>query len=112
MVDFTGKDVKALNLFLDRQIDIDKFGEFRIGLSDKEINTYLKQRYNSYANYLGLKLMTKGELKSLRKNFDKIAGVNTLGVIFINGEDNGLMYRYDVKRFADLLFMGKSTLWD
>lgn len=112
MMNFLGKDIKSLNLFLDRQINIKSFGDFNIGLSNEEINTYLQQRYNSYAECLGMSQITKRELKSLRKKFAKITGINTQAVIYVNGKSIELMYRYDVKRFADVLFIGKTTVWD
>ena len=78
-------------------IDLNEYGDYRIGLTTKEIKEYLKARGN-----------TK-RLGNLYKNFGSIAGVNTMG---ISPTGEILMYRWDVKRFADVLFLNKPTYWD
>lgn len=80
-----------------KHIDINTFGNYRIGLSDAEIKKYLSIRAN-----------TKKTLE-LFKRFDKAAGCNTAGV---GPEGQSLMYREDVKRFADLILLGKATYFD
>ena len=79
------------------KIDLRYYGDYRIGLTGKEIKEYLKNRANT----------TK--LGNLYRRFVKIAGVNTMGIA-PNGES--LMYRHDVERFADVLFLNKPTYFD
>lgn len=78
-------------------IDIDDFGEYRLGLTSKEIEIYIKLR-------TGMK-----GVKPLYKKFCKVAGVNT-GAINLQGES--LMYRDDVRRFVDKLLLNIPTYWD
>ena len=74
---------------------LEYYGDFRMGLTTKEIKAYLKDRNG-------------GKLGKCYQEFKKAAGVNTMAVC--RGEL--LMYRNDVKRFADLIFDGKKTYWD
>lgn len=89
------------------KIDIDEFGIFKQGMAVPEIYNYLKARAKNtkYEKY---------SKKRLLKEFSRIAGRNTCAVTIcpICGKLIGLMYYYDVKRFADVMFRGKSTYWD
>lgn len=71
------------------ELDLENYGEYRMGLTGQEIETYIKARAK------------KLEVKKLVNKFYDIAGVNTMAVS-PNGES--LMYRHDVKRFSDVLF--------
>lgn len=74
------------------------FGEYRMGLCQEEIETYIKLKSN------------KENVKGLIKKFNKIAGVNTCA---IGPQGQILMYREDVKRFTDVLLgKTKSTYFD
>lgn len=85
-------------------IDINHFGDYRMGLTDKEIMLYLCNRAaikrNKYYNM---------SLNKIYKIFCEIAGCNT-GAVGPNGEC--LMYRHDVERFADQMFDGTPTYFD
>ena len=87
------------------QIDIEQFGIYLSGLTNEKIDQYIKER-SGHTN--------KRILKLLRGRFNKIAGINTMGVIETPccKKSIVLMYRHDVKRFADQLFEGKRTYWD
>jgi len=81
---------------------IEDYGDYRGGLTINEIKEYLKKR--ACATRLG----------RLYIQFCKIAGINTMGVIVTQccGKRMTLMYRSDVKRFADLMFEGTPTYFD
>lgn len=81
----------------DDSINLESYGVYRIGLLSDEIDDYLRARGNTL------------NIKKLRKQFDEIAGCNTMG---ISPDGKGLMYRWDVERFADKLFFNKQTYWD
>lgn len=85
-----------------REVDIEQFGNYRLGLTEKEIKEYLKMRAKT----------TK--LGNLYKQFCKVAGVNTMVVIVTEccRKSITLMYRWDVKRFTDLLLESTPTYWD
>lgn len=74
--------------------EINLFGRYRSGLTNQEINDYLRARAGTV------------QVKTLRKKFNKIAGVNTGSSASCEncGYLQSLMYRHDVKRFADVLF--------
>ena len=77
--------------------DLQDLGHYKAGLTNEEIEDYIKER-------------NKGKMtKTIMKKFQKIAGINTVGV---GPEGQSLMYRWDVKRFADQMFDGKPTYWD
>jgi len=78
-------------------IDLHEYGDYRIGLTTKEIKEYLKARGD----------VTK--IGNLYKEFCKISGINTMG---ISPTGETLMYRWDVERFADTLFWNKGTYFD
>lgn len=89
--------------------DINRYGIYRQGLTPKEIKNYLKILSKTTALIRFSKLTTK----ELYRKFVKIAGVNTMALVTLpDGTVNSLMYRHDVKRFADGLFLGKSTYFD
>jgi len=68
-----------------------------MGLTSNEIKDYLRVEPNTLA------------ISKLYKKFGDIAGCNT-GSVAPTGEF--LMYRHDVERFADKLFLGKETYFD
>lgn len=78
--------------------DLKSYGVYRLGLLSEEINEYLMARTNSL------------NVKRLRKRFDEIAGRNTCAC---TPDGRMLMYRWDVQRFADVLFKKtKETYFD
>ena len=83
-------------------LGLSKFGRFTIGLTHDEIKDYLRVRAN------------QSGVERLYKKFCKIAGVNTMGMYTCPkcGDHRSLMYRHDVKRFADVMFLGIPTYWD
>jgi hypothetical protein len=78
-------------------IDINEFGDYRLGLTGKEIQDYLFCR------------APRRNQTKLRKDFVKTAGCNT-GALTSTGIS--LMYRHDVKRFADVVLLKKKTYFD
>lgn len=76
------------------------FGAFNKGLTQDEIDLYLKVRANTT------------NIAHLRKKFNNVAGCNTCPVEIVHGKEVVLMYRHDVKRFADRLFDGTPTYFD
>ena len=86
----------------DPEPELRSYGTYRLGLTREEIKDYLRARAN------------KIRVEKLYKEFCKIAGVNTMGVYTCPdcGMHKSLMYRHDVKRFADVLFKGIPTYWD
>jgi len=87
----------------DCSYDLQSYGTFRMGLTTEEIKDYLRARGDTL------------NVKRLYAKFCDIAGCNTMGGFICEkcGDSKGLMYRYDVLRFADVLF-GKtdSTYFD
>jgi len=77
--------------------NINDFGDYRLGLTSKEIDIYLQKQTG------------KKRIKRIRKRFDKAAGINTMAV---GPQGQTLMYREDVKRFADLILEGRPTYFD
>jgi len=84
------------------QPKLENYGQYTHGLTSEEIDDYLRVRAR------------KLNVKTLRKKFEDIAGVNTVAVHICPscGKQIYLMYRHDVKRFADKLFLNKETYWD
>ena len=84
--------------------DIELIGAYRIGMTGDEIKEYLKQVFN---------IVTKKNRKEcpakILKQFNEIAGVNTMGV---SPTGEGLMYRFDVERFTMKLFFNQPTVFD
>jgi len=88
----------------EKQIGIEYYGDYRLGLTTEEIKNYLLAR----AYIFNFK---EKNIDKLYKKFDEIAGVNTVAV-HPNGKDS-LMYRHDVLRFSDVLFKKtKGTYFD
>ena len=86
--------------------DINQYGIYRRGLDSKEIKYYLKIRARN-------SMFDKMTIKQLYRKFVKIAGVNTMALVTLpDGTVNSLMYRWDVKRFANCLFLGIPTYFD
>ena len=84
-----------------KHIDIEQHGMYRMGLTCSEIESYLAQRAKEAKK--------KMSHKRMYARFCRIAGTNT-GAIAEDGAM--LMYRLDVKRFAELMFEGKRTYFD
>jgi hypothetical protein len=87
----------------DGNIKITHYGKYTQGLTSSEIEDYLRARANKIA------------VKRLYKKFCNIAGVNTMAMYGCpNCEyQTSLMYRHDVKRFSDVLFVvTKGTYFD
>lgn len=80
-----------------KNINIDEFGDYRLGLTSKEIDKYLKLRTG------------KKNIKTARKKFDKISGLNTVAT---TSTGEYLMYRHDVERFFKLSWYGIPTHFD
>lgn len=87
--------------------DINKFGKYREGLTIEEIKKYLILR-----NVETPVIKNINDLPLLFELYDKIAGVNTAACKKIKGKLVILHYRWDVKRYADVLFLKKQTYWD
>ena len=84
-------------------LDLTHFGQFRIGLTGEEIKNYLRARAD------------KKGIERIYKSFCNIAGCNTVGSFQCPDCNvlHSLMYRWDVKRFADVLFgVTKDTYFD
>jgi hypothetical protein len=81
---------------------INNIGKYTMGMTSEEIESYLGRRANTLST------------KTLVNKFNKICGVNTMGVHICPkcGEHIALMYRHDVERFADVLFYRKQTYFD
>lgn len=92
----SAKKVKPERIF------INDYGKYRLGLADLEIKEYLKKRAGTT------------RLGNLYRKFIRVAGVNTQGVEFCEccGKEIVLMYRWDVERFADKMFLGIPTYFD
>ena len=88
------------------EINIEYYGEYRIGLTMKEITKYITAMKNLIQNEAKF---SKVKVKDLVNKFHKIAGVNTGG---INSNGEGLMYRWDVQRYVNQLFYGTPTYFD
>lgn len=86
--------------------DIYQYGTYRQGLDSQEIKKYLRIRARNT-------VFDKLTLKQLYSRFGKIAGVNTMTLVTLpDGTVNSLMYRHDVERFANCLFLGTPTYFD
>lgn len=89
-------------------IKIEDYGKYKRGMTGGEIKQYLKER----AQELGLKGY---KTISLWSKFCKIAGPgNTMAIETTDccKKEIGLMYRSDVERFADVMFLNKPTYFD
>ncbi len=90
------------------EIDINDFGQYVDGLTDTEIKKYLRRRA------FGTKFK-KRSTKRLYKQFNKIAGNGNTGAVAQCEHCKGifiLMYREDVKRFTNKMFLGIPTYFD
>ncbi len=83
------------------KLDIESFGDYRIGLTLDEIKEYLAIRCQEHNLDI--------DAKKMYKRFSEIAGSNTMAV---TRDGKVLMYRWDVKRFADKMFLNKETYFD
>ena len=86
-------------------------------LSGEEIKKYLLNRWLTLDITKRRKLLKKhkGTIeKQLLEIFYKIAGVNTAAVYKIPccKKEFSLMYRHDIQRFSDKMFLGTTTYWD
>lgn len=101
---YCGEKILHINPYCSKcqNVDINNFGEYITGLTSFEIERYLGRRANTLAT------------KRLVKKFNQAAGCNTVGVHTCEscGEQISLMYRWDVKRFADVVLLGKETYFD
>jgi len=87
-----------------KSIDLEHFGDYRMGLTSEEIQEYLVNQLS-----LTRKRQVNTCPKWLINKFNDIAGCNT-GAVSPNGKF--LMYRHDVKRFSEALFKNKPTYFD
>ena len=96
------KLVKENKLKLEKEQSIEEYGIFKHGMTVQEVNEYLKERNKKY------------KIRNVYNKFGKIAGVNTGALVICPecGKQISLMYRHDVLRFADKLFLGKETYFD
>ena len=85
-------------------IDIDQYGEYRLGLTHKEVEYYIKAR----CSLLRYKNKFKNVKKAIAKFWD-IAGSNT---VTVNSLGESLMYRSDVLRFSNYYFNREPTFFD
>lgn len=84
-------------------LDLESFGQFRMGLTKEEIKDYLRARANTL------------NVERLYKKFCDIAGCNTMSSFHCPKckYNTSLLYRHDALRFADVLFgKTKETYWD
>lgn len=88
------KDMKS-------EVNIEELGDYRQGLTFAEIRLYLALR---------VKTTNLKKINSLYAKFWHIAGPGNTMAIGPQGQP--LMYRRDVKRFADALLLGKETYFD
>lgn len=82
-----------------KDIDINEFGDYRLGLTSKEIDLYLKIK-------TGKRGVT--QLRKIRAKFNQVAGCNTGASV----KGHHVMYRHDVQRFFKLMWFGLPTYFD
>jgi len=100
---------KAYQAEMDEYIlDLEHFGIYQLGLEASEIDKYLRVKAKKSSKY------KKYSTKQLRKVFNKISGVNAMVVVTCPkcSKEIVLMYRDDVRRFADYMFQGIKTYWN
>jgi len=100
-----------------KKIDINDYGKYKLGLTEQEIKDYLNDIFIRLTEKQCIKVSKRFRKNVLDSNdlyqaFSKIAGINTMAVIKEGKQDIYLMYRYDVERFANVLFYNKPTYWD
>jgi hypothetical protein len=76
------------------------YGAFERGLTDAEINDYLRVRTNSM------------NIGAVRRKFNNKMSGSTCPVVNVNGSEVLLIYRHDVSRFADSILEGTPTYFD
>lgn len=87
-----------------KDLDIENYGEYRLGLTKEEIKHYLKAKCELPQYRRKFKYSQK-----LYNKFVEIMGVNTVAIA-PNGES--LWYRHDIERFAGVLFNREKTYFD
>jgi hypothetical protein len=87
--------------------NIDDYGVYAEGMTREEIKEYLR-------DYSITQGSIKRNMSELYAKFNKIAGVNTCTSIKCPccKKQVILIYRHDIKRFADKLFLDKETYFD
>lgn len=84
--------------------DLNNYGMYRLGLTAMEVKDYILVRAIQKQYVADDRLVNK---------FYDVAGCNTCASIEdIPGNRISLMYRWDVQRYADLLFKGTPTYFD
>lgn len=105
----TMENLRALFKYNEKgEPDIYSYGAFHMGLTDEEINNYLRVRTNQF------------DIRTVRKFYDTVTGADTCAVwsdyVTVNGKKVAaevvLHYRHDVKRYADQCLEGKPTYFD
>lgn len=87
--------------YADGTPDIYSYGAFKAGITNEEVDNYLRVRSN------------KLSIKAVRNKFDKImGGGHTCPCVQVNGEMLTLWYRHDIERFANQMYDGTPTYWD
>lgn len=76
------------------------YGAFDRGLTDYEINDYLRVRANTM------------NIGSYRRKLNNALSGSTCPVANVNGTEVLLIYRHDVERFSDSIFDGIPTYFD
>jgi len=94
--------LKQKFIWIDNEPCLLYWGDYRLGLTEDEIKDYLRVRANTM------------KIEKVWKQFCDIAGCNTMALYECPDcfKSKGLMYRHDVKRFAERLFNGTITYWD
>lgn len=87
-----------------KDLNIEWYGNYRLGLTGKEIKQYLKVKCELPQYKKKFKYSSK-----LYNEFVKIMGINTVAV---GPEGQNLTYRHDIERFAGVLFDRKKTYLD
>jgi hypothetical protein len=90
---------------MNKYINIETIGKYDEGLTEEEIKEYLITLYEKIYK----RKCQKSKIRALLKRFNKIAGINTMT---LSPDGEPLMFRWDVERFAGVLFFNKETYWD
>ena len=88
------------------RLDIEQWHDNPMGFSDEELEAYLHRRWgmeNGCNEY---------EMNKILEVFWGIAGPGNTMAEDPERPGHAIIYTYDVERFADALFEGKSTFWD
>lgn len=86
------------------EIYIENYGIYRIGLLFTEVDKYIEARCNLPQYKRKFK-----DINKVIKKFWEISGSNTCGM---TPDNKSLMYRWDVSRFANVIFDRKDTYFD